>query len=290
MKIGLMVVAAACAAMAETISVPAGKTVVVEPGRRFVGDVLVKDGPGTLDLSGAALANKGLEIRDGAVVFKSAASGASTVTARFVKFNVSEARPAKSSPPEYGRSGSQFSEFRLYLNGKALPMPQGARVISGPDGREGPAKGIDGDVKTKCYWHPLEIDLGREVTFDGYSYVTANDAIGRDPYSWTVEAGVADGSRVEWMGMGSVSKFEAPQARFTEVGKIFPVCLKDKLPPNYPVKVCGRGRLVLEGLTETLEALSGCGLVELHDASLAVGREAAFAGTVSGSGSVQYKK
>ena len=40
-------VAAIClAAGAETISVPSGKTVTVEPGRRFEGTVLVKEGEG----------------------------------------------------------------------------------------------------------------------------------------------------------------------------------------------------------------------------------------------------
>lgn len=289
MRICLLMMAAAMAVAAETISVPAGKTVTVEPGRRFEGGVLVKDGVGTLDLSGAVLANKGLEIREGAVVLKAGGDGA-TVTTRYVKFNVSETRPAKNGPPEYGKSGSQFSEFRLYLDGKVLPMPEGAHPIAGPDSREGPAKGIDGDLKTKCYYNPLQIDLGRELTFDGYSFVTANDAIGRDPYSWTIEAGVADGSQVQWMAMGKVAKFEAPKARFMEVGKIFPVCLKDKLPPNYSVKVCGKGRLVLDGLTETLETISGCGLVELRDSTLGIGRDAAFTGSVAGNGTVQYKK
>ena len=289
MKICMFMVATALTAVAETISVPAGQTMTVESGRRFEGEVLVKEGTGTLDLSGAVLANKGLEIHEGSVLLK-AGQGASTVTTRFVKFNVSQARPAKSGPPEYGNSGSQFSEFRLYLNGKVLPMPEGAHPLVGPDSREGPAKGIDGNLKTKCYYNPLQIDLGREVTFDGYSYVTANDAIGRDPYCWTVEAGVADGSHVQWMTMGTVSKFEAPKERFTEVGKIFPVCLKDKLPSNYPVKVCGKGRLVLDGLTETLEAVSGSGLIELRDSKLDIGREATFSGTVCGTGSVQYKK
>ncbi|MGN0853788.1 MAG: hypothetical protein ACI4Q3_10505 [Kiritimatiellia bacterium] len=289
MKTCLFVMAAALAAAAETISVPAGQTVAVEPGRRFEGGVLVKEGAGTLDLSGAVLANQGLEIRAGAVAMK-AGTGGSTVVTRYVRFNVSQTRPAKKGPPEYADSGSQFSEFRLYRDGKVLPLPAGARVLAGPNGSEGPAKGIDGNVKTKCYYNPLQIDLGCEVAFDGYSFVTANDAIGRDPYSWTVDAGVADGTVVQWMSMGRVEKFEAPKERFAEAGRIFPVRLRDKLPPDYPVKVCGKGRLVLEGLTETLEAVSGCGLIELRDATLDIGPAAAFAGTVSGNGAVQYRK
>ena len=97
-------VAAIClGAGAETISVPAGKTVSVEPGRRFAGDVLVKEGEGTLDLTGAVLANEGLDIRAGAVRF--AAGASSTVTVRFLRFDVRETRPGKKGPPEYASSG-----------------------------------------------------------------------------------------------------------------------------------------------------------------------------------------
>ena len=105
-------VATAClAASAETISVPAGKTERVEPGRRFEGNVLVKEGEGTLDLTGAVLANAGLDVREGAVRF--AAGASAIVTARYLRFDVRETRPGKKGPPEYGGSGSQFSEFRL---------------------------------------------------------------------------------------------------------------------------------------------------------------------------------
>ena len=87
--------------------------------------------------------------------------------------------------------------------------------------------GIDGDLKTKCYFNPFIADFGEEVTFDGYSFATANDAIGRDPMSWTVEAGVADGSAVSWLSIGAVEGFEAPKARHAEAGKVFPVKLRD---------------------------------------------------------------
>ena len=75
-----VLVAAACWAQAETIVVPAGQTRKVEPGRRFTGDVLVKVGAGELDLTGAALANAGLEIREGSV--RLTGGGSCTVTTR----------------------------------------------------------------------------------------------------------------------------------------------------------------------------------------------------------------
>lgn len=286
----LFAFAAVAAKANETLlDVPAGKTVKVEPGRLFEGGALVKTGAGCLDLTGAQLRNAGLEIREGTVMF--AGGGATVVTTRYLKWNVTKTRPAKGGPPEYGNSGSQFSEFRLFRNGKMLPRPPCATAVNArPDWREGPQMGIDGDLKTKCYCNPFIADFGEEVTFDGYSFATANDAIGRDPMSWTVEAGVADGSAISWLTIGTVEGFEAPKARLAEAGKIFPVKLRDVVPLNYPVKVCGKGRLVLKGVNETLESVSGTGHIVLEGASLDFGPDATFAGTVSGDGAVVYKK
>ncbi|MBQ6339628.1 MAG: hypothetical protein IJI36_10835 [Kiritimatiellae bacterium] len=283
-------VATAClAASAETISVPAGKTERVEPGRRFEGNVLVKEGEGTLDLTGAVLANAGLDVREGAVRF--AAGASAIVTARYLRFDVRETRPGKKGPPEYGGSGSQFSEFRLYRGGKALPMPKDVKAMNGnPSMREGPQKALDGDLKTKCYFNPLIVDLGEDVTFDGYSFVTANDAIGRDPRCWTLAAGTETGGDIAWSTVGSVNGFEAPKERFTEAGKIFPVALKDVVPANYPVTVGGKGRLVLSGASETLERCAGEGLIVLENATVDFAPQATFNGSVSGGGTVSWRK
>ena len=290
-KFPLVIAAASLSLMAgaETISVPAGKTVKMEPGRRFEGGVLVKEGEGVLDLTGAVLANDGLDIRAGAVKF--AAGASSAVTARFLRFDVRETRPGKKGPPEYGGSGSQFSEFRLYRGGKVLSMPKGAKAMNGnPSMREGPQKALDGDLKTKCYFNPLIVDLGEEVTFDGYSFVTANDAIGRDPRSWTLSAGTEVCGDMSWSGIGSVQGFEAPKERFTEAGKVFPVALNDVLPVNYPVTVGAKGRLVLSGATETLERCAGEGLIVLEDATVDFAPQATFSGSVMGGGSVSWRK
>ena len=276
-------------AYSETVDVPAGQTVKVEAGRRFEGGALVKTGAGTLDLTGAVLRNGGLEIREGAVRF--AAAGSTAVTCRYLRWNVTKTRPAKSAPPEYGNTGSQFSEFRLFRGGRMLPRPAGATAICASDWNEGPKKGIDGDLKTKCYANPFVADFGEEVTFDGYSFATANDAIGRDPHSWTVEAGYGDPSCIQWSRIGAVEGFEAPQARFAEAGKVFPVSNSDVVPVGYPVKVCGAGRLVVSGANEALENVSGCGLVLLENgASANFGPGCAFTGTVAGGGSVVFAK
>ena len=279
----------ACLAVEPTvISVPAGETVKVDAGSQFEGGVLVKSGAGTLDLSAAVLRNRGLEIREGAVAFSGGAKAA--VTCRYVRWKVTQARPAKSGPPEHGNSGSQFSEFRLFRGGRMLTLPAQATALGG-DWAEGPKKGIDGNLKTKCYSNPFVADFGQDVTFDGYSFATANDAIGRDPYSWTLEAGFMTASGLRWIPLDAVEKFEAPKARFAEAGKVFPVTMSDVVPAGYPVTVCGKGRLILRDAQETLEALSGTGLVQLEDgATLAVGSTGGFTGSVCGNGKVDFLK
>ena len=285
-------VAAACmAASAETISVPAGRTVTVEAGRRFDGAVLVKEGEGTLDLTGAVLDNAGMDIRAGAVRFVVDRSAAISVTARYLKFDVNETRPGKSGPPEFAGSGPQYSEFRLYRGGKLIPMPKGARALNGsPSMPEGPQKALDGDLKTKCYFNPMIVDLGEEMTFDGYSFVTANDAIGRDPHSWTLSAGTEKTGAIVWNSVGSETGFKAPVARFADAGKVFPLVRKDVVPATYPVTIGGRGRLVLVGANETLENCSGEGLIVLENATVDIAPQASFTGSVSGGGSVSWRK
>ena len=274
---------------AETIDVPAGQTVKVEAGRRFEGGVLVKTGAGTLDLTGAVLCNGGLEVREGAVAF--ASGGSAAVTCRYLRWNVTKTRPAKSGPPEYANTGSQFSEFRLFRGGRMLPRPARATAITSNDGSEGPKKGIDGDLKTKCYSNPFVADFGEEVTFDGYSFATANDAIGRDPYCWTVEAGFPSASGISWSPIGSAEKFEAPKARHAEAGKVFPVAMSDVVPAGYPVTVRGAGRLVLRGANETLENVSGCGCIQLEGgAAVNFAPGTAFSGSVWGDGRVNFMK
>lgn len=286
---GALAVFACMGAAPTAISVPAGETVKVEAGCQFKGGVLVKTGAGTLDLSAAVLRNEGLEIREGAVLF--ASGGSAVVSCRYLRWNVTKTRPAKSAPPEYGNTGSQFSEFRLFRGGKMLPRPAHATAICANDWAESPKKGIDGDLKTKCYANPFVADFGEEVTFDGYSFATANDAIGRDPASWTVEAGFATAAGIQWAPIGSVQGFEAPKARFAEAGKVFPVSVSDVVPAGYPVVVRAAGRLVLRGANEMLEAVSGDGLVQLEGgASVSFGADCAFTGTVCGGGAVNFAK
>lgn len=278
---------------AETISVPLGETKVVN-ARRFESGMIVKDGPGELVLKGAKFANDGLEIREGTVKvmpLDRCGNEPISLTARYLRFNVTKTRPGKSAPPEYANSGSQFSEFRLYHKGKMLDLSQAVAMNQDAAGnkKEGPAMGIDGNLKTKCYFNPLIVDLGREMTFDGYSYVTANDAIGRDPISWKLEAGTAKGSRINWMFVGTVENFNPPIERFAEVGKVFLLVVSGLIPFDYPIMVKGKGKLVI---TEDacLGKCTGDGLIQLDGASLVLDGDSSFSGSVVGGGNVTFVK
>ena len=280
-----VVAGAACAA---TIDVPAGKVVAVPSGTVYEGETLVKTGQGMLDLSSAVLKNAGLDIREGTVRFANdSKSGA--VMARFARFTVSASRP--NAP--YSGHAWQISEFNVVKDGKVVPNPPGtAGTQNGdPGGREGPAKAVDGDVKTKfltSYNRSLEIDFGRPVVFDGYTFTTANDAEGRDPRDFTFDVGDEGRCGVRWANVSSVKGFECTKERFKNAGKVFPISRMDKVPCDYPVTVRGKGRLVLSGLSESLEAISGDGLVVLEGGMLEIDKDAPFVGSVSGSGSVKW--
>ena len=290
-KLLLMAVLGGCSAFAETIVVPAGEVRTVSPDQAFAAGELVKEGEGTLDLTGAKLPAAGLKICAGAVKF--AAGGAAPVRARHIRFRVSETRPAPKGPPTYGQSGAQFSEFRLFLKGQRLTLPKGAHSPRDNGGREGANKALDGDLKTKCYQSmPFEVDLGEEVAFDGYSFATGNDAIGRDPYSWTLEAGfeAPNGVRL-WVTVGGEKAYEAPKARSADVGKVFAASQADVIPVGYPVTIGAKGRLILKGAQEALENVSGEGLIQMEDrARVEIMCGATFSGSVAGCGTVSWQR
>ena len=281
--------AAAHALCAVTIDVPAGKTVVPPEGTVYEGAPIVKTGAGTLDLSNAALKNAGLEIREGAVRF-SAEAKSIRAEARHLRFSVSATRPKA----YLSDTGWQISEFNVTKDCKIIPCPPGTKGTwnGDPGGGEGPAKAVDGDVKTKYYTHDirgvLEIDFGRPVAFDGYTFTTANDANGRDPRNFTLESGGCGEHPTGWTQISGVCGFTCNNARHANAGKIFPLASMDKIPNGYPVTVRGKGRLVLSGLTESLEAISGDGLVEVEGGSISITPGAKFTGSVVGPGNVAW--
>jgi hypothetical protein len=79
-----------------------------------------------------------------------------------------------------------------------------------------------------------------------------------------------------------MADFAAPKERFAEVGRTFPVSMRDVVPVNYPVTVCGKGRLVLADVDEFLERVEGNGLIQLERATVAFPPKTTFAGSVCG--------
>lgn len=269
-----------------TVFVPAGET------KRPVGTIsdgaIVKEGAGTLDLSAVALDSKSVVIREGAVRFAMERSGEpKAVKTRHLRWTITGTRPNA----EYSGSGPQFSEFRLFYKGEPVKFPATTRSTSPKHSDvEGADKGFDGNLHTKCYKSaPFVLDFGTEVAFDAYSYATANDAIGRDPRDWVLEIGDRRNGKIVWRVAGVERGFDAPKARFTEAGKKFLTAPGGSFPIDCQIEVCGKGRLILDGIGGRLENVKGSGLVELVNSSATFPAGSGFAGSVIG-GAVTFEK
>lgn len=292
MKTSAFFVAAAAAAVTlslcgGTVFVPAGET--KRPTGTFSDGAVVKEGGGVLDLSAAALeGKKAIVIREGAVRFAMERSGEpKAVKTRHLRWTITGTRPNA----EYSGSGPQFSEFRLFYKGEPVKFPATTRSTSPQHSEvEGADKGFDGNLHTKCYKSaPFVLDFGTEVAFDAYSYATANDAIGRDPRDWVLEIGERRNGKIVWRVAGVERGFEAPTKRFTEAGKKFPTSLGGTIPLDCQIEVCGKGRLILDGIGGRLENVKGCGLVELVNSSATFPAGSGFTGSVIG-GAVTFEK
>lgn len=283
-------------AHAETIYVKAGETLKIPEGETITGDLLIKEGPGSLDLSAATLKNKGIDIREGAVCFTGGKkSKTATITTRFFQFVCQKSRP-ENKGVEYPNSGVQISEIRFFKDGKMLTIPAGSIAFS--NGRmfngEEPPMAIDNNLNTKWYCTsyntPLIICFAKPLTIDGYSFATANDANGRDPCSWTVFTGLEKNGDIYWIQSGAEHDYEAPEARLKDIGKIFSLQSIRSFPICYQIKIAGKAKLILEKTNASIQNFSGCGLIELRNANVAFPANTKFKGSVSGTGNVNYQK
>ena len=75
----------------------------------------------------------------------------------------------------------------------------------------------------------------------------------------------------------------------TEAGKKFPTSLGGTIPLDCEIEVCGKGRLILDGIGGRLENVKGCGLVELVNCSATFPAGSGFSGSVIG-GAVTFEK
>ena len=176
-------------------------------------------------------------------------AGAETVRARYVRLTVTASRPAPAQPPFYGGRSWQICDWTLLRGGKELGWP-GAKVLQPDRGLvkgEGPAQCLDGNPLTKfhgAYGVPLVVDLGKDVEFDAYTFTTGNDAPGRDPYNWTLDAGVPSGDRIVWKRVGWERGFRAPDGRRTVVTPAFKL---DSRPGNTCVSIMPMGDSITWG-------------------------------------------
>ena len=146
------------------------------------------------------------------------------VPARFIRLTVTASRPGVDGAPDYANRSWQICDLKLFGNGAEIPL-KGAKVVSPGDGvvrDEGPAQCLDGDVKTKYhgrYRQPLVVDLGEVKALDGYTFVTGNDAYGRDPRDWTFDVGVSadDDGGVLWTRADEHAGVDLTRDRRTEV-------------------------------------------------------------------------
>ena len=174
---------------------------------------------------------------------------AEPVKARYVRLTVTASRPAPAQPPFYGGRSWQICDWSLLRSGKELGWT-GAKVLQPDCGLvkgEGPAQCLDGNPLTKfhgAYGVPLVIDMGKDVEFDGYTFTTGNDAPGRDPYDWTLDAGAQSGDRIAWKRVGWERGFRAPDGRRTVVTPAFKL---DSRPGNTCVSIMPMGDSITWG-------------------------------------------
>lgn len=149
------------------------------------------------------------------------------VTATYVRWEITERRgPANSI---------QAADLVLFNGASRLPnrSDDGTITVSDVDGNnpggEGPENAYDGAAGSKWLdfnFSPsdnegtsglsaLVIQFPEPVSFDSYSWVTANDAEDRDPISWTL---AVSGDGVTWTTVDTQSSVSVTTARQTEVG------------------------------------------------------------------------
>ena len=100
---------------------------------------------------------------------------------------------------EYYNTGFQFREFQLTYKGTGLQWPSLDNMVvegTSPNTDQAAKHVVDNNLNTKWYVNnsvslPVSLTLACDepMTFDGYRIYTAEDAMGRDPISWTLEGG-----------------------------------------------------------------------------------------------------
>jgi uncharacterized delta-60 repeat protein len=155
-----------------------------------------------------------------------------TVTTRFLRWTITKRRGAEAD-------ALQASEFVLYANGEPVSWDPSVGVNNpGGDnpGGEVAQRLVDGDTETKWtdlnFWQNggenpnaefgqsiIEIDNFNTITFDSYSWATANDFPDRDAVSWTLEVSM---DNTEWTLVSQVTNADVTEDRYSYIDPITP--------------------------------------------------------------------
>ncbi len=285
-----------------SVATPASLTVTDATDQTVLAEIagaltLVKGGTGTWSFVEARLANTGIRATGGRVAF----AAPTTVSSSLFRFTATKSRPAADGHPDHGNSGIQLSEFQLVLDGEVVPWPEGTTASDGrdnPTASEGALKAVDNVVQekngssNKWYYNGrplpkvLTITSPVPVEFDAYRFVTANDAKGRDPVSWTVEIGAEVDGEIVWRELDKQDDQEevVPVSRYTATPAydVQGMQARTALPAGYELGIVAPAVAAFENAGDILTALSGNGTLVatgLHSPTLATG--STFTGSIS---------
>jgi hypothetical protein len=179
-------------------------------------DTVTIDGIGTVPSSGSSSVSPPDNSDTDYFLDASTAFGFSsaTTTVRTVTGGASTYRYVRFIPLKL-RNGPAANSIQLsdfyFRNGVSFITPTSVTNPGGnTPGNEGPANLIDSNPLTK--WldfnkSGLVFDFGSSVTFDQYSFTTANDAIERDPVRWSLEG---SNDLTTWTLIENFNQFDYP--------------------------------------------------------------------------------
>ena len=246
---------------------------------------VVKAGAGQLTLDGGTMKNAAWSFTRGTTSFLAAGA----VKAKYVRFRALASRPTGS----YTNTGIQFSEIRFLLDGEVVPFPAGSTATApmpGANSGENATKILDGNLNSKWYAGDNSlngcvntIEFAEQISFDAYQFATANDATGRDPYSWTIEAS-QDGE--SWTLVDTQTEVSLTEARRVWDDHVFSVKGRSNVfAAEMPITVGAEAKVVLSFVDETLENFTCAGELGLADeAEVTLTGTSAITGSVTGAG------
>ena len=269
-------------------------------GLELVGDTLVKTGSGAAEVSASEIGSHSVRVEGGTLRIAQAAK----TSARYIRFRAKAPNPWRTQ-----NAGSlwEMNSFQLVNGGSLVDYPSATTVANlGTVSQESTPSNIltwdrsqNGDWQVASTDPGFVIDMGENVTFDGYAIAGAVISTGRSPYAFDVEVGVDDGAGgVEWYLFDSRSQFCTcgyGADWFTSANGYAP-----RMPPVYAgnplpaftadaaVSVAAGAALELVGVSGRLPNLSGAGRVVLVSSRPELTGDCTFTGSFDGAGTLAF--